>query len=67
MTEPVEVETVEVEAEAEADPVEAEGGKPKDDETPAGDAVLHDPDGVAHTIVAAGVQSLLALGWTRAD
>ena len=36
-------------------------------EAPAGDALLLDPDGTAHTIVAAGVQALLNLGWTRAD
>ncbi len=29
--------------------------------------VLLDPDGDAHTIVAAGVQALLHLGWRSAD
>ncbi len=33
----------------------------------SGDRVLLDPEGDAHTIVAEGVQALLALGWTESE
>lgn len=47
--------------------VEQPPGTPDADEQPTEapqDALMESPDGDTHRIVAAGVQALLALGWT---
>ena len=68
-TEPdvVEVEDVETPEDVEAATPDTDGDQGAPAVESNGDRVLLDPEGNAHTIVAAGVQALLNLGWTNAD